>query len=90
VLLAQVGNVPSALEKDMKVELLTRLIQVGLLVGVAWLVYALWISRPISARVCPSCNDFLGNFDAVHCAECLEFGDLFGANHKASKFRGGK
>lgn len=70
-------------------ELLTRLIQVGLLVGVAWLFYSLWISRPISARVCPSCNDFLGNFDAVHCSECLEFGDIFGDSKARANFRGG-
>ena len=71
--------------------MVTTVIQVLMVASAVWILYALYISRQTvanSARVCPSCNDELGKFDAVHCAECLEFGELFGAEYKASNSGG--
>lgn len=71
--------------------MVTTLLQVLMVGGAVWILYALYISRQTvanSARVCPSCNVELGKFDAVHCQDCLEFGEIFGAEYKAS-FSGG-
>ena len=63
--------------------MVTSVIQVLMVGGAVWILYALYISRGNSARVCPSCKDFLGQNDLVHCVDCLEFGEIFGAGYKA-------
>lgn len=63
--------------------MVTTLLQVLMVGGAVWILYALYISRGNSARVCQSCKVELKKFDAVHCSDCLEFGEIFGVNHKA-------
>ena len=74
--------------------MVTTLFQVLMVGGAVWILYALYISRQTvanSARVCQSCKVELKKFDAVHCSDCLEFGEIFGVNHKARfSGKGGK
>jgi len=50
--------------------ILESLLRLGMVAFAGWLIWALWVSRPVGDR-CLVCRVQLQRAEVVHCSDCL-------------------